>query len=245
MIKCLIVDDEPLALKQLEAYISQVPSLELCGACSSAREAQQKLEEAPADVIFTDINMPDTNGLDFIKNLEQRPIVVFTTAYGEHALDAYRLNALDYLLKPFGLDEFKRVAAKVERQFELVQAAKAGLHDVVMPDEDDSIFLKTDYKLVRIGIRDIMRVEAMSEYLKVFVKGVNRPIIVLMSMKKMEERITPFSFMRVHRSSIINLQKIKEVHRSRVTLDDGTDVPIGDSYREQFLSYLNKHFLTK
>lgn len=242
MIKCLIIDDEPLALKQLEGYISQVPYLELVGACSSAKEAFDVLKSKKCDVIFTDISMPDMSGLEFIKTLENPPMIVFTTAYSEHALDGYKLNALDYLLKPFGFDEFERVAEKVKNHYELI----SGAHAVVqVENDDDSLYLKADYKLVRVSISGITRVEAMSEYLKVFSDAMPRPLVVLMSMRRMEERLSKHSFLRVHRSNIVNLKRIKEVSKSRLVLDNGDEVSIGESYWDQLNDYISKRSLTK
>ena len=152
MIKCLAIDDEPLALQQLVTYIQKIPYLELVGECQSALEAKAIMERDIIDAIFIDINMPDLNGMDFVRSLAAPPIVVFTTAYSEYAVEGYKVNAVDYLLKPFGLDDFKRAAMKVKTQFELQNAQPAM---VSTPDEDDALFLKTDYKVVRVNVCDI------------------------------------------------------------------------------------------
>ena len=241
MIRCIIIDDEPLALQQMEGYIKKIPFLELVAACQSAIDAKEILEKEKIDAIFCDINLPELNGLDFIKSLENPPMVVFTTAYSEYAVEGFQLNAVDYLLKPFGCDDMKRAAEKLKK----CQEAMRSLQDVSQIDEDDAIFLKTEYKIVRINISHIRYVEAMSEYLRIYMNDYNRPIIVLLSMKKMEERLPKHSFMRVHRSYIINLKMIQEISKNRISLGDDIEIPIGDSYRDQFIAYINSKFLSK
>ena len=237
MIRCLAIDDEPLALQQLVAYINKVPFLELADQCRSAIDARQYLANNTVDAIFCDINMPDLNGMEFVKTLEAPPLVVFTTAYSEYAVEGFKVNAVDYLLKPFGLQDFLRAANRIKARIE--GAGSAGGHTEV---EDDSIFLKTDYRIVKVSISDIRYVESMSEYLKVWVEGQPKPIITLLSMKKMAERL-PDNFMRIHRSYIVNLNKIQEVNKNRVIMDADTFLPIGDLYREAFQAYLDTKFL--
>ena len=244
MIRCLAIDDEPLALRQLAAYIQKIPFLQLVKACESALEARQIMEEEMIDAIFVDINMPDRNGMDFVKSLAAPPLVVFTTAYSEYAIDGFKVDAVDYLLKPFGLDDMKRAAHKVKTRYDLLNATPTTT--VTTPtDDDNTIFLKTEHRMVRVDIDKIRYIEGMSEYLRIYLEGVQRPLIVLLSMKKMEERLPSASFMRVHRSYIINLRKIQEVNKSRVIMDADTYIPIGDLYREAFNNYLDKKFLGK
>ena len=239
-LRCLAIDDEPLALQQLTGYIEQVPFLTLAGACSSAVEARQRLKQEHIDAVFIDINMPDLNGLELIKSLVVPPLVVFTTAYSEYAVDAFKVDAVDYLLKPFTLDEFRQAAEKLVKRYNqnFVMATSA-------IDEDDAIYFKTDYKVVRIGVSDITHVEAMSEYLRIYSRGSKRPVIVLLSMKKMEERLPSKRFMRIHRSYIINLKCIKEVSKNQVLLDNDVTLPIGDLYKDSLMTYINSKFLSK
>ena len=232
MIRCLAIDDEPLALQQLVAYIHKVPFLELAAQCQSAIEARQFLENDTVDAIFCDINMPDLNGMDFVKSLAVPPLIVFTTAYSEYAVEGFRVNAVDYLLKPFGLQDFQRAANRWNSRLKTED------------QEDDQLFLKTDYRIVKVSIPDIRYIEGMSEYLKVWIEGETKPIITLLSMKKLEERL-PDYFMRIHRSYIINLTKIQEVNKNRVIMDSDTYLPIGDLYKEAFQTYLNTKFLGK
>ena len=247
MIRCLAIDDEPLALKQLASYIQKIPFLQLVGSCDSAIEARRIMEEEMVDAIFIDINMPDLNGMEFVKSLSAPPLVVFTTAYSEYAIDGFKVDAVDYLLKPFGLDDMKRAANKVKRQYDLINAANgAAAAPAAIDDADDGIlFLKTEHRVVRVDISHIRYIEGMSDYLRIHFDDGNRPLVVLLSMKKIEERLPRNSFMRVHRSYIINLSKIQEVNKNRVIMDADTYLPIGDLYREAFNAYLDSKFLGK
>lgn len=239
MINCIAVDDEPLALKQLENYISQVPFLDFKGGCRCAAEAMKYIREDIVDAIFLDINMPDINGIDFVKTLVTPPIIVFTTAYADYAVEGFKVNAADYLLKPFSLDEFRRAAEKVRVQYEQREG-----NSTAVADEDDSLFFKTDYKIVRVNVSSISCIEGMSEYLKLHMDGNVDPLVILLSMKKLEGRLSSY-FMRVHKSYIINLRKIREVARGRVLMEDGTLIPVGDMYKEAFQAYLDSKFLGK
>ena len=202
MIKCIAIDDEPLALKKLVTYINKMPYLELVAQCQSAIEAQQVINEHEIDAIFLDINMPDLNGLDFAKSLEKDhsrgPIMVFTTAYSEYAVEGYKANAVGYLLKPYGFDEFEAAAQKVRDIHEIRhQAATEVTNDG--PD-NDIIFVKSDYKIVRIDTSTIRYIEAMSEYLRIACDDRDKPLIVLLSKKKKEEHLPTSRFMRINRS---------------------------------------------
>ena len=243
MIKVLAIDDEPLALKQLVNYISKVPFLELAGQCRSAIEAKEMMEQEVVDAIFCDINMPDLSGMDFVRQLAVPPLIVFTTAYSEYAVEGYRVNAVDYLLKPFGMNDFLRAAMKVQEQYNLRHQNSPQQQSSPLQD-DGTIFVKTDYRVVRIAIADIRYIEGMSEYLKIHLDG-QKPIITLLSMKKMEDYLPSTLFMRIHRSYIVNLQKIREVNKNRVILDADTSLPIGDLYKDTFNEYLEQKFLGK
>jgi len=238
MIRVLAIDDEPLALQQLAAYIKKIPFLELVSECQSAIEAKEILDNDNIDAIFCDINMPDLNGMDFVKLLSTPPLIVFTTAYSEYAVEGFKVDAVDYLLKPFGLDDFKRAANRLQERLEVRQAP------LITTSEDDSIFVKTDYRVIKLAIGDIRYIEGMSEYLKIHLESQPKPIVTLLSMKKMEEFLPPH-FMRIHRSYIINLKKIQEVNKNRVIMDSETYLPIGDNYKDAFNDYLNKKFLGK
>ena len=246
MIKCIAIDDEPLALQQLVAYISKIPFLSIVGQCQSAIEAKQIMQSDVVDAIFCDINMPDLNGMDFVKSLASPPIIVFTTAYSEYAVEGYKVDAVDYLLKPFGLDEFQRAANKVKRVYEQINDSDSSSNQNVSCASEDAstLFFKTEHRIVKVDIADILYVEGMSEYMKIHLISQPKPLIVLLSMKKLEERL-PANFMRIHRSYIINLDKIIEVNKNRVIIDKDAYLPIGDLYRDTFNNYLNTRFLGK
>ena len=245
MIKCLAIDDEPLALQQLVTYISKVSDLELAAQCQSALEARKYLEQNVVDVIFCDINMPDLSGMDFVRSLQVPPLIVFTTAYSEYAVMGFKVNAVDYLLKPFGLQDFQRAVARVKERLE--GPTSNTQHPTPNTQHDtqaDTIFIKTDYRIVKVTISDIRYIEGMSEYLKIYVEGEPKPLITLLSMKKIETKL-PDTFMRIHRSYIVNLTKIQEVNKNRIIMDAETYLPIGDLYKEAFLNYLDTRFLGK
>lgn len=242
MIKCLAIDDEPLALRQLAAYIRKVPFLNLVGECRSALDAKAILESEFIDAIFVDINMPDLNGMDFVRSLQAPPLVVFTTAYSEYAIEGFKVSALDYLLKPFGMDDFMRAANKVKRQYELL---RGGIAPSVQDDFDGTIFVKSDYKTIKIETADISYVEGMGEYLRIHLENRQKPVTTLLAMKKMEERLPQDRFMRIHRSYIVNMKKIQEVNKNRVVMDDGTALPVGELYREAFNRYVETKLLGK
>ena len=246
MIKTLVIDDEPLALQQLAAYVRKIPFLDLVAECQSAIEARDIINNERIDAIFVDINMPDMNGMDFVRSLAAPPLVVFTTAYSEYAVDGFKVDAVDYLLKPFGLDDFKRAAMRVKRRYEAensVAAEPSDSDDIhsVSHTEEESIFLKTEHRVVRVSIADIRYIEGMSEYLKVHIDG-QHPIVMLFSMKKMEERL-PSHFLRIHRSYIVNMRRVQEVTKNRIVMDKDTYLPIGDMYKETLSAYLaDKYF---
>jgi two-component system LytT family response regulator len=240
MIRCIAIDDEPLALKQLESYISKVGFLELEAACNSAVDASKVLASQPADVLFCDINMPDLDGMSFVKSLASQPMVVFTTAYSEYAVEGFKVDAVDYLLKPFGFNDFEKAALKVKRLYDLENK-----EEVTLLDYDDSVYIKTDYKTVRVEVSSIIYIEGMSEYVKIITEDQKDPVIALLSMKKLEGKLPGNRFMRVHKSFIINLSKISQVSKGHVRMQDGSSIPIGESYRDSLLSYINSKSLVK
>jgi len=239
MIRCIAVDDEPLALNQIAGYISRVPFLELRGSCQDAFEAMKILSEEEVDLIFLDINMPDLNGLDFVRSLIVKPLIVFTTAYSEYAIDGFKLDAVDYLLKPFDFHDLLKAADKARKYME-IRSIAALENDPTQLSNDGSLFVKADYKVIRINISDIKYIEGMSEYVRIFVESEDKPVMTLLSMKKIEERLPTNQFMRVHRSYIVNLQKITEISRLRIIFGNNVYIPVGDNYKERFQEYINK-----
>lgn len=241
MIRCIAVDDEPLALEQLKTYISKVPFLQLIAACPDAFEAMKVLGEKTVDVIFIDINMPGLNGLEFIRSLTEQPLVVFTTAYSEYAIEGYKVDAVDYLLKPFGMNDFQRAANKVKKQYDLLASEQLE----IISETDDILFLKSDYKIIKIDIQQIRYIEGMGEYLRIYTEKESKPFITLLSIKKLEEHLPKKCFIRIHRSYIVNINKIKEIARLRIIMDKNTYLPIGESYREKFFQFIQGKFLKK
>ena len=247
MIRCIIVDDEPLAVTQLEKYVERVPFLECVASCCSASEALEVLAGGGVDVMFVDINMPDINGMQLVRSLSNPPMVVFTTAYPEYAVEGFKVSAVDYLLKPIGFDDFLKAANKVNEMYTL-RSGSASLAEPLPTDTGvcgDSLFVKSDYRILRVPIDSIVYVESMSEYVRIYVDGQQKPIISLLSMKKIEEALPVESFMRVHRSYIVNLNRIREVAKMRIVYDGDVYVPIGDMYKDMFFEYIDKYFVGK
>lgn len=232
MINCIAIDDEPLALAQLTGYIARVPFLRLLASCHDAFEAIQVLNTEQVDLLFIDINMPDLNGLDFIRSLTTRPLVVFTTAYSEYVIEGFKVEAVDYLLKPFQFQDLLLAADKARRRLEHPS-------DVA---EEEALFIKNDYRITRVRFADIRYIESMSEYVRIYVDGEEKPLMPLLSMKRLEEVLPPTMFMRVHRSYIVHLRKITEISRLRIVFGD-TYIPVGDIYKEQFLEYVNERMM--
>ena len=229
MIRVIAIDDEPLALRQLEMYIAKVPFLELVAACSIANQAKPYLEQAEA--VFLDINMPDLSGMDFIKSLPHPPAVVFTTAYSEFAVEGFRVNAVDYLLKPFSFKEFEASCRKLREQLEM-KAALAG------KEADAILHVKADYRTVSVDTRKIVYIESWSEYIKIHLVDEEAPVIALYSLKNLIDQLPKGRFMRIHRSYIIALGFVAEASRTRVRLRNGVTLPVGEQYRPAFGEYL-------
>ena len=236
MITCIAIDDEPLALKQLSGYIKKTPFLTLSGTFSSATEADNFLKDNPVSLIVTDINMPDTSGLDFIKNLQEPPLVIFSTAYEEYALDGFKVDAIDYLLKPYGYNDFLKAATKARQYIEWRETAKQMRNN--SSAEDDFIFVRADNQSVKVMFNSILYVEAMSEYIKIHFKE-GKAVMTFMSVKLMSESLPANQFMRIHRSYIIALDSIASVRRGEVELTDGTVLPISASYKDDLQKFID------
>ena len=244
MIKCIIVDDEPLAVAQLEKYVERVPFLVNVGSCSSAAEAMEILSTGSVDAMFVDINMPDIDGVQFVRSLVNPPFVVFTTAYSEYAIEGFKLDAIDYLLKPIAFEDFLKASNKLNRIYSMNNNAQPAVEQGEGVCHD-CLYVKSDYRMLRVPINSIKYIESMSEYVRIFVEDSAKPIVSLLSMKKIEESLPACDFMRVHRSYLINLNKVKEVSKMRLVYDGGVNVPIGEMYKDAFFEYIDKHFIGK
>ena len=229
-LNCCIIDDEPLALELMESYVAKTPFLKLAGKFSSALEAMEKVGWRDIDLIFLDIQMPELNGMEFSRIVGEHVRIIFTTAFEQYAVDSYKVNALDYLLKPISYVDFLQAANKAVQWFELLQQPK---------EEIESIFVKSDYKLVQIELKKILYVEGLKDYVKIYTEDTARPILSLMSMKSMEELLPTSRFMRVHRSYIVQKEKIRVIDRGRIVFDK-TYIPVSDSYKQVFQTFLDK-----
>jgi two-component system response regulator LytT len=240
-LNCIAVDDEPLALGLVASFIEKTPFLKLTGRFSSAVEALQVIHQQPIDIIFLDIQMPDLTGIELARVIEKEgpkgPRIIFTTAFNQYALDGFRVDALDYLLKPFNYEEFLRAATRAKTYVELLQ--KASLPSGTVETKDEYLFLKVEYQLVRIAYDDILYMEGLKDYVKVHLKSDPKPILSLTSLKALEEKLPASSFMRVHRSFIVNLDKIGAVTRNSIQIGS-TTIPVSDQYKETFNQFLSK-----
>ena len=237
MIRCIAIDDEPLALRQIEAYIDKTPFLEKVGLFDGALQAAEILPQTRIDLMFVDINMPDLSGMDFVKTLENPPKVIFTTAYSEYAVEGFKVEAIDYLLKPIGYPDFYKSANKAKSWFETHPQGP-----VLVRNDNEFLFIKSDYRIVRINLNDITYVEAMSEYVKINMTG-TKPVMSLLSMKMLEEQLPEDKFMRIHRSYIVNLSKISIIERNRIVFDGKVYLHVSEQYKNKFQKWLDKNFL--
>lgn len=238
VIRCAVVDDEPLALGLMASYVKKTPFLKLVGAYSSAVQAMQEMHDHPVDLIFLDIQMPELNGLDYSRMIPQQTRVVFTTAFNQYALDGYKVNALDYLLKPVSYPDFLQAANKAQEWFNLIERSQQP--EKTEKEEDiQSIFIKSEYRLIQIELKNILYIEGLKDYVKIYEENAPKPIMSLMSMKAMEEMLPSDRFMRVHRSYIVQKEKIRIIEHNRIVFGN-TYIPIGDSYKQVFQDFLNK-----
>ena len=231
ILRCAIVDDEPLALGLLESYVNKTPFLQLTGKYSSAVQAMKELPGEEVDLLFLDIQMPELNGLEFSKMVAPRTRIVFTTAFGQYAIDGYRVNALDYLLKPISYVDFLQAANKALQWYEHMQAPAA---------EIESIFIKTEYKQVQVELRKILYIEGLKDYVKIYLEDEPHPILSLLSLKSLEEMLPDSRFIRVHRSFIVQGCKIKMIDRNRIVFGKEY-IPISDTYKDSFAEFISRH----
>lgn len=238
MINVLIVDDEPLAQDVLETHVSRMPELNLVAKCSNALEAQKALEEHSIDLMFLDIQMPQVTGVEFLKSLENPPLVIFTTAYSNYAVEGFELNALDYLLKPVSFDRFSKAVDKAKEQIALRKAAEADAEEV------DHMYVKSDKKLIRVKYSDIIYIEGLKDY--VIIRMEVGRLITLQTMKSLEDKLPSKIFRRVHRSFIVAIPKIHAIEGNMIeVVEKGQPkhLPIGKNYRDELLDLIDKNRL--
>lgn len=242
MINVIIVDDEPLAQDVLETYIEKVPDLKLMAKCSNAFEANEALKEHDIDLMFLDIQMPQLTGIDFLKTLSKPPQVVFTTAYPNYAIEGFELNALDYLLKPISVDRFMKAVNKAIEQIELQRKDTEPAAAPAEADGPDFFFVKADKKLVKVKFDDIIYIEGLKDY--VIIRMDDSRVITLQTMKSLEEKLPSEIFRRIHRSYIVNLDRINAVVGNMIEVTEkgkAKHLPIGKNYREELLALINQN----
>lgn len=232
---CAIIDDEPLAISLLESYVGKTSFLRLTAKFNSALEALPVLSAQPVDLLFLDIQMPELSGMEFSRILEADTRIIFTTAFEQYALDSYKVNALDYLLKPIAYPDFLKAPNKALQWHEHMQATTTTA-------EIESIFIKTEYKLVQVELRKILYIEGLKDYVKIFIEDEPHPILSLMSMKSLEEMLPASRFIRVHRSFIVQPEKIKVIERNRIVFGKEY-IPISDNYKQKFIEFLTQRSL--
>lgn len=228
-IKCIAIDDEPLAVKKIAGYIQKIPFLELVAECRNAYEAMNVMSENDIDLLFIDINMPDISGMDFVKSLREKPFIVFTTAYSEYAVEGFEVEAVDYLLKPISFSNLLKAANKVKTQIEL----KTNVQKENKQETINHMFVKSAYKLVRIEFTNINYIESQHEYVKIHLLN-NESVSTKMSLKSMEELLPGNQFVRVHRSFIVNLKKVSVIERNRIVYEEKIYIPVSKQYKEDF-----------
>lgn len=236
-LRTIALDDEPLALKLVTDYIQKTPFLELAGTFDNPLDAIEFFSDEAVDLILLDIQMPDLTGIEFSKTLQNSSKIIFTTAYEHYALEGFKLSAVDYLLKPFNYPEFLTAVQKAKKLIELEQAALPTLEA-----NNQFLFLKSEYKIRRINFNDILYIEGLKDYVKVHLQNDEKPILSINTVKSLEEKLPTDRFMRVHRSFIVNLDKIETIERSRIVFGK-TYIPVSDQYKEKFQDFLNQNFL--
>ena len=219
-IKCVLIDDEPLALEILKQYIQQFPQLELVKSFEDAIEGGSYLKNNPVDLLFIDINMPDIKGTDLVKNLPPGPMIIFTTAYKNYALEGFELDAIDYLLKPIAFERFTKAVQKAISFYQFKKTTQA---------DGGSLFVRSEYQLVKIDFNEIEYIESVEDYIRIYVTN-GKPVMTLMTMKAVLDKLPQNGFARIHRSYIVSLSKIKSVVNRKVTLHSGRELPISNSY---------------
>lgn len=239
-LRTLIIDDEPLALEKLSSYVEKVPFLQLVAKCMSAVDATAVISAEEVDVIFTDINMPDLSGMEFVGSLSSSPMVVFITAHASYAAESYRVSAVDYLLKPYSFADFQRAANKVLEQYLLRHRKRDSTPSSDTPRHDGSLFIKIDYRYIRISLTDIIYIKGYGEYLQVYIAGNPSPYVTLSSFSAIREKLSA-NFLQIHRSYVVNMDAVERIERGRIVMEGDTWLPVGDSYKTVLQDYLASH----
>lgn len=240
-LRCMIVDDEPLAVKMIETFVTRTPGIELIESFTDPVMALSKIREADPDLVFLDIQMPDLNGLDLSRMIPKDTRIIFTTAFAQYALEGFEVNALDYLLKPIRYQKFLGAVEKAQQWFSLKEAASAATNE---KEDNDSIYVKTDKVLQKVMIADILYVVGMKDYVTIYTASSKTPLVTHITMKGIEDMLPSSAFMRVHRSYIVALDKIDSIQPGMEILIGRTIIPVSDSYKDAFNEYLRKKALS-
>ncbi len=227
MIKCIAVDDEPLALSLLKDNISKVPFLHLVAGCNNAFEAMQTMQEQTVDLVFIDIQMPGLTGLQFVESLEKKPLVIFITAYKQYAVESYDLAVVDYLVKPVALERFVKACNRAKDLFEL----KSNKYSATEKQIKDYFFVNVDYAQRKLKFVDIVWMKGYGDYIKFYLKGINNPLVVRISFKDLELELPPDKFIRIHKSYLVAIDEITSIRKNSIFLGD-KEISIGETFRE-------------
>lgn len=240
-ISCIAIDDEPLALGLMVTHITKTPFLKLLGQFDNALDAMEFLQETTVQLIFLDIHMPDFTGIEFARTLDESCKVIFTTAYEKYAVEGFQLHVMDYLLKPISYEVFLQSAARAKKQFDLMENADSAA-SISQNKEEDYLFIKVDMQVKRIEFSDILYLEGLKDYVKLFLESSKTPLVFHATMKSLEDRLPDDRFMRIHRSYIVNLEKIKAIERYRI-LFGSERIPVSKQYKKAFDDFIKKKFL--
>lgn len=238
-ISCIAIDDEPIALGIVVSHIKKIPYLELLAEFDNPIDASEYLQENEVQLIFLDINMPDLSGVEFARTLDKNSKVIFTTAYDKYAVEGFQLHALDYLLKPISYEVFANSVKHAKEYFDLVESKQS---EIPINTEDNYLFVKADYQIHRIEFDDILYFEGLKDYVKLYIESASKSIVFYSTMKSLEEKLPLDRFMRVHRSFIVSLHKIKTIERDRI-LFGNKRIPISKQYKSGFDEFVKKKFL--
>jgi DNA-binding LytR/AlgR family response regulator len=220
-IRCVAIDDEPLALELIREYTGRIPDLQLVQTFDDAVSGSEFLRKNPVDLLFLDINMPDITGLDLVRSLPMRPMIIFTTAHRKFAVEGFELDAVDYLLKPINFERFTRAANKAIEYFQYKKQAKQA--------SAENLFVYSEYRIVKISIPDIEYVESLEDYIRIHLVN-SKPVMTLMTLKGVLEKLPPAEFKRIHRSYIVAVKGVKSIHNRKARLESGAELPISESY---------------
>lgn len=239
--KCVIIDDEPLAIDVIESYLEQIGGVQIVAKCTNPLEAITILNKQQVDLVFLDIEMPNLTGIDLVKTIENIPAFIFTTAYPQYALDGFNLNAVDYLVKPIPFQRFLKAISRAKEKYELQQKAISDTTIVQSVQAEEGytnfIFVKSEYENIKINVDDIQYIQGLKDYIKIYIKGTDKPILTLLSFKEILHKLPDYKFIRIHRSYIVNIDKIKALQKTKVLVDT-IRIPIGETYKNNVLKQL-------